>query len=256
MHFDLNKEAGKVKFLLEKYNLPNIVAEVVAAVDVSGSTQDLFGRGTMQEAIQRVLPVAIKFDDNGEVPVYTFNDGDKFDELEANLTAANYQDFVQREIMNNSKITKWGGTAYAPVTDQILKDLGFLRSDSHPAPKISLVKRLFGGGEPSLPETFSMHQASNSGSPALIYTYTDGVPDDRQEIKDLIRTCVSANTQAYFNYIGVGRADFKFLHQIADEFPNVGFAAVVDIERVAGSDEIYEYLLPSEMLEWLKASKK
>ena len=49
------------------------------------------------------------------------------------------------------------------------------------------------------------------------------------------------------------RKGAAFAHAIGDRFPNTGFAQIRDIERTAGSDEIYEYLIPDELTQWLSS---
>lgn len=255
MTFDLNKDVEKTKFILQKRNLPAITAEVVLDLDISGSTKSLYERGVMQEAVQRVLPIAINFDDNGEVPVYTFSDGSCHDQVETMLTAANYTDYVLRQILRNSDVRKWGGTDYVGVLTANLTDLGFLRkkADRPVVEKKGLLARIFGKEDPE--ENFhgpQLHADSNTRLPALIYFVTDGVNTDMKETEQLLNDCATNNVQAYFNFIGVGDTHFPFLEKIADQFPNVGFAKITDLASAAQSDAIYEYLLPTELTDWLK----
>lgn len=251
--FELEKESAKIKFKLEKLNLPDIKAEVVVLTDVSGSTQELFSSGSMQEAIQRVLPIAIQFDDNGEVPVYAFNQGANYTRLQEDLTAKNFTSYVKKQIISGH-IPKWGGTDYSAVLAASLMDLGFQRvRPTTQAVKGFSFKRFF-GMEKEQPVSKDPYWTRTSGTnlPALVYMFTDGQPGDKDETRKVLRECVDSCMPVYFNFIGVGMDNFEFLQDIADEFPNVGFAAIQDIARVAGGDDIYDYLLPKEMLEWLK----
>ena len=253
MKFDLEKDTAKVKFMLEKKNIPSLTAEVVADLDVSGSTKGIYASGAMQEAVQRVVPVALNFDDNGELPVYIFNDGDQFAQLAENLTAKNYTNYIQEQILRNQKLPRWGGTDYAPVLKQNLIDLGFLRTTAPPpaAKRPGFWSSLLGGGQ-----TYSaphLVKESSSGIPAILYFFTDGENEDREETANLLEACSAAGSQIYFNFIGVGNERFDFLHAIGDRFPNTGFAQIRDIERTAGSDEIYEYLIPDELTQWLSS---
>jgi hypothetical protein len=251
MKFDLEKDTAKVRFILEKKNIPSLTAEVVADLDVSGSTKSIYASGAMQEAIQRVVPVALNFDDNGELPVYIFNDSDQFAQLSENLTSGNYSNYIQQQILMNQRLPRWGGTDYAPVLRQNLIDLGFLRSDSPPpsAHHSGFWSSLF-GAEQSRP-TPRLRKESHSGIPAIVYFFTDGENEDREETANLLEACSSVGSQVYFNFIGVGNERFDFLNAIGDRFPNTGFAQIRDIERTAGSDEIYEYLVPDELTRWL-----
>jgi hypothetical protein len=253
-NFDLNKDAEKVRFILEKRNVPKITAEVIAILDVSGSTREIYYNGTMQQALQRVVPVALNFDDNGSLPVYTFNDGDDFNLLETELTAADYANYVNQHIINNGDIDLWGGTDYAPVLHAALQELGFYRSKNIAHAAKGFFKRLLANDEAISAEHFS--EKSKSKLPAIIYFFTDGdnTSDDRNPTKELLQAAEFAHSEVYFNFIGVGNASFTFLKEIADAYGNTGFAQIHDIEKVADSDDVYEYLLPDELTEWLKAS--
>ncbi len=250
--FDLNKDAAKVKFMLEKKGLPKIVAEVVASVDLSGSTQDLYTRGVMQEAIQRFLPIALNFDDNGEVPVYGFNDGSNIAEL-APLTSKNYQEYVRREILGNSSIPKWGGTDYSPVIWEALQDLGFHRLvPASPKPQ-GFWKKLL-GGEDNEGGIWQLCKESKSKLPALYYHLTDGECSrpDEAKTRAVIEQCVAVKVPMYFNFIGIGRGNFQFIEALGEDYPNVGFTNIHDLETAATDEAFYELLLPGELIQRLK----
>ena len=223
MKFDLNKDAGKVRFMLEKRSLPSITAEVVAVIDASLSMEQLYSGGAVQDALQRVVPVALNFDDNGDIPVYVFSDD--FAKAAASLTRDNYADFVDQQVI---PIAGWSGTQLAGVLTATAADLGFV-----PA----------GGGDPS--------PHSTSGLPAIIYVFTDGENADVEPTADLLRALSRAGSAAYFNFIGIGDEPFAFLRRVADELPNVNFARVADMAATGGGDAIYDYLLPTELTDWL-----
>jgi hypothetical protein len=244
--FSLEKDTAKVKFILEKRNIPKLTAEVVGVLDISGSTSGLYGEGIMQQAVQRIVPVALNFDDNGNIPVYVFNEGDDFQQVETELDSTNFETYVKKEILDNEDLPKWGGTHYAPVLKEVLSDLGFFGSPA--AENVGFLKKLF--GPPPPPPTFK--ESSRSGMPAIIYVITDGTNDDPKETQQLLAAAAQANSQAYFNFIGVGTTNFRFLRKIADEYPNTGFAQIEDLARTANSDDIYQHLIPDELTSWLR----
>lgn len=235
MKFDLQKEVEKAKFVIAKSGIPaNLRAAVVMDLDVSGSAKDLFERGLMQEAFQRILPIGITFDDNQEIDVYTFASGDRYTaHIEPNATASNFSDYIKRNILDNPKVPKWGGTSYAPVLRENLRDLQFYK------------KSLFGGWG-------NLQQKSKSGTPAIIYFFTDGVNDDEGATEQLLADCEAAKTEVYFMFVGIGGARFPFIERMGDKFDNVGFLDIKDVAKLAADDEIYEKLLPEELTVWLK----
>lgn len=252
-HFDLQKDTAKVKFILEKKQVPKITAEVVAILDVSGSTQSLYLKGTMQEGLQRIVPVALNFDDNGSLPVYVFSDGNDYSQLKNQLTSTNYKDFITNEILFNQDLKLWGSTDYEPVLWQALHDLGFI-VDQTPTVVPSFFKSLFNRSTANNP-VHEFKTDSKSHLPAIIYFITDGENsrEDKAPTRALLEQMSTARANVYFNFIGVGEASFSFLKEIGDAYPNTGFAQIKDIARTAGSDEIYEFLIPDELTTWLRS---
>jgi hypothetical protein len=128
--FNLSKAVEKAKFVVQKRNLPDVKAQVLMNIDVSGSAQGLFKSGQIQEAFQRVLPVGILFDDNGEVDVFTFQSGDAICHIEPTATEKNYEGYIETNILKNKKVSLWGGTDYANVIRENLRSMGFLKQKS------------------------------------------------------------------------------------------------------------------------------
>lgn len=247
--FDLQKDTAKVKWILEKRNIPSLTAEVVTLLDVSGSTRDLYKHGVVQSAVQRIVPVALNFDDNGDIPVYVF-DGE-FAQIDEPLTKDNYATFVRNEIVDDPDVPKWGNTTYAPVITQSLVDLGFY-SEGVVAKTSGFLKKLFGGGSDAQATPASFKSSSKTKLPAIIYIITDGENTDKEDTNYVLEGAAQANSEVYFNFIGVGSENFRYLKQIADRYPNVGFAQIHDLERTANSDDIYQYLIPEELTTWLR----
>lgn len=64
-----------------KVDLTKHTARVALAMDYSGSMSNLFYNGSIQKTISRLLPIALKFDDNGELESWLFSN--KFKRLDA-----------------------------------------------------------------------------------------------------------------------------------------------------------------------------
>ena len=84
-----------------KIDMSKHVARVAVAMDYSGSMSNLFANGSVQETITRLLPISLKFDDNGELECWLFSNGKE--RLKA-VTKDNYKDYVQK---GNEKSTIW-----------------------------------------------------------------------------------------------------------------------------------------------------
>src|SRR4051812_40233248 len=110
---NLTKKAGIV---LEKKNLVGVQAEIVLAIDCSGSMNSLYRNGTVQELVERLLGVGMNMDANKEIDIFQFNDGYKYVGV---ATEKNHADFVKK-----NKMTVSGGTKYAPVMKAVIKKYG------------------------------------------------------------------------------------------------------------------------------------
>lgn len=67
----------KVISLAKERDLSGVKSRVALALDFSGSMSSLFEDGTVQSIIERLIPLALNFDDNGELDFWIFNDGAK-----------------------------------------------------------------------------------------------------------------------------------------------------------------------------------
>lgn len=231
MSVSLTKRAENVGVILAKRNITKIPpVRVGLALDVSGSSQWMYERGIMQETIDRLLAVAVKFDDNGELDMWSFDNS--ADEL-ATANAQSYGNYVRKAIMENRSISKWGGTSYAPVLQKMIghyfgeqKSGGFLGG-------------LFGGGT----------QAKTSQEPAMGLLITDGQNMDRSDAARVLRDAQKHNI--YWQMVGVGNPrEFQFLRDMADELPNVGYVNLSSLEMT--DDQLYNELIGAEFCEWIK----
>ena len=246
MKFDLNKATEKAKFTIAKKGLPTVKAAVVLNLDVSGSAQGLFNSGAIQNTFQTIVPLAINFDDNASLNVFTFADDDQYTtQIQPDATAQNYSDYISEKILNDRNVPKWGGTHYAQVIRANLKMLGFIKEETTK------------GGFFSKATTQEVIKADNgSGYPALIITLTDGANFDQQRCLRDLKVYEDAKVNAYFLFIGVGGADFRNIKQLGDVFGNVGFLDIPDLNKFTNSDDAYDQLLPQELVEWFKKTSK
>lgn len=234
--FDLEKETKRAKFVIEKRKIPNVKAQVLMNLDVSGSARGLFSSGQMQEAFQRVLPIGILFDDNSEVDMFTFQSGSSITHIDVNATTANYADYIEKHILRNPKVDLWGGTDYAPVIRENLDSMGYFK------------KAGFFGGK-------KLGAKSESGYPTIVYFFTDGENNDRTETMKILQEAQDAEAQMYVLFIGIGDANFSFIEKLGDKFDNTGFLNIRDLKSMENDEDLYEKLLPEELCTWLATSK-
>ena len=98
-----------------KVNLTKHQARVVAIIDGSGSMERRYRNNEVQETLNRLFPVAYRFDDNQVLDVYVFNENCK---KYQGMTLQNYQNYVKKVIGG----CPMGGTNYAPFVEQTIRD--------------------------------------------------------------------------------------------------------------------------------------
>lgn len=99
----------KSKVSLSKKGLNDHTARVALMLDISGSMMPLFQSGQVNELVKRALPLALQFDDDGQIDVFCF------DELAYVVGEYGIEDYKQcvPDITNSYNIE--GGTEYAPA---------------------------------------------------------------------------------------------------------------------------------------------
>lgn len=212
---DLRKD--KVELCLQKNELLDTKARVAVVLDYSGSMRELYQNGTVQATLERLLPIALNFDDNGSMEIWIFENS--YRRLpDANMQ--NYYGYVEREILQ--KGFRMGETNYAPVMKDVVE------------------KYVMENPEPIAD---------------YVIFITDGDCFDRKESKEeLIR---NSKTPIFWQFVGIGDARFDFLQRLDEMsgryVDNANFFALNDVLKVS-DEEIYDLLL-AEFPSWLKESK-
>ena len=209
---DMSKSAENLNNVLidmskgSKIDMTKHMARVALAMDYSGSMSNLFANGSIQDVITRLLPIALKFDDNGELESWLFSD-DK-ERLDA-VTINNYKNYVKK-VMMNARMSM-GGTNYAPV----LKDIVQYYKDVEP-----------------------------SEIPAFIIFITDGENWDTEQTNRIVKEL--SNYNMFVQFIGIGNENFKYLKSLDDmrgrKYDNTGFTAVKDMNQMT-DEELYTEIL-------------
>lgn len=102
------------KVCLDKKPLINLKAKVALVLDYSGSMDWLYNNGTVQRVVEKTLPLAMQFDDDGSMETWLFSDS-CHRLKDANLN--NLDGYIKRETKGKSM----GGTNYSPVMKDIIK---------------------------------------------------------------------------------------------------------------------------------------
>lgn len=108
---DLRKETVK-KVCLQKADMTGLISRVAVVLDVSGSMAEAFRSGMVQATLERLLPLAMAFDDDGTMEVWTFSHGFQ---RHKPLTRGNFYNYIK-----DNGLSYGGGTNYSPV----IRDVG------------------------------------------------------------------------------------------------------------------------------------
>ncbi|MBQ3010254.1 MAG: VWA domain-containing protein [Oscillospiraceae bacterium] len=202
-------------------------AKVVVVLDYSGSMNSLYHNGTVQNTINRLVPLGLTFDDNGTIDVFLFsNDYRKI----TDLNLGNYEDYVKKVVFTSGY--QMGGTSYAPVLKAIIEG--------------ETKKGLFGFGKKVKQEAIV-----DDGDPTFILFITDGENADKAASDAIIRK--SSELNVFIQFIGIGNERFNYLRQL-DDMPgrrrdNTGFSKMSDLNKASDS-ELYTNVL-EQFSDWL-----
>ena len=207
--------AKPLKVELEKRNLQNCVAKVALVLDISGSMSGRYQNGTVQEIVNKTLPIAVQFDDDGELDFWY------------------YGSIPQRRDSVNLRNYK---TAVPQNWRSLMTQLGY------------------GNDEPKVMREV-INEFKSSKIPAYIIFVTDGGVGSEQKIRQLLIEASHAPIFWQFVGVGgSGYGILKRLDSMSGRYvDNANFFALDDFRSVSDS-ELYSRLL-NEFPAWLKEIK-
>ncbi|MFN4152205.1 MAG: VWA domain-containing protein, partial [Candidatus Sericytochromatia bacterium] len=179
----------------------------------------LFKSGLVQDTFDKVLPLAMQFDDDGEVDVWVFHD--KSFNHKTPYTPENRENYINNEIL---KSYDWGATNYSLV----FKGIG---------------------------DKYSY--AGKNQPPVFVLFFTDGDCMYKKQSEKEIKSVSSKGIFWKFIGLGGGRNSFDFLQKLDDlsdrVVDNADFIHVADIKTVK-EEELYKLLL-QEFASWIQNAK-
>ena len=224
MGINLSKEESMKKISLRKdkiislakeRDLSDVRSRVALVLDFSYSMEDLFEDGTVQSIIERIIPLALHFDDNGELDFWIFSDG--FKRLDG-ITLDNFYGLAKKVKKHNSM----GGTKYAPVMQD--------------------VDRFYIEEEPV-------------NIPNYVIFITDGDNQDKERAEEIISKISHHPIFFQFIGVGRSSFEFleKLDEMDGRYMDNANFFSVKDINFMS-DDDLYDKLF-AEFPSWLKNEK-
>ena len=210
---DLSKKAASAA---NKHGLEDQHAQVVLVLDISASMNALYKSGAIQRAIERLLGLAIMFDDDGQIDLLLF--GTNTYQLPA-VTLNEIEGYVERVILTQYKIRE--ATNYAPPLRLILK--------KYPTPQ---------------------------SVPAFVIFITDGANADRAATTEVIRELSTEPVFIQFVGIGKEDFPFLHrLDELPGRLiDNAGFMQINDLDEIKDA-ELYDRLL-NEFPHWLDKARE
>jgi hypothetical protein len=249
LKLDLNKAAQSLRLSLEKAGVaPNIKAELIFDMDVSGSFEHEHEEGTTSQLIERLVPYGMVLDPDGAMDVFTFSDGDYNAHHVGTVTPAESEGYILRNVVD--RVPGWkGGTTYSYVLEKNLQHFGWLPCEK-PHGIAGLISRFFGRSE-------DPHYHEQKRSIVIFVTDGENSVADEKRTMGVLEASQSRGDHVYFLFIGAceHNVDFKFLKTIAKKFKNTGVVIIRDLEAFVekSDDEISAELLGPELIDWLKA---
>lgn len=229
MALNLEKRNEKLTLSLTKKKIASVRAQVGTVFDRSGSMDSLYHDGTMHEYANRLVPIGLRFDDNGQIDNWAFHN-----EVFATgpITADNVETFVKSEIMRIPS----RGTSYAPVLEAVAEHY----FGEAPKPR-GFLKGLFGS---------KVEETQKSTDPVYLIFQTDGDNDDKRETDAVLKKLNSLGI--YIQFVGIGHETFEFIQEMGDKYDNVGFFKVNNLEKTS-DEELYDLLINDEFKSFLKS---
>ncbi len=204
-----------LKVELDKRKLNTVKARVALVMDMSGSMMTQYKNGTVQEIINKILPIAVQFDDDGELDFWYF--GTETRKMPS-VTLENYRKAVPDE---------W---------QRLMFDLGYGNNE------VKVMRQV-------------IDRYALTKMPVYVIFITDGEVGNSSEIKKLMREASEKPIFWQFVGVsGKDYGVLKKLDTLKGRYvDNANFFALDDFRSVSTS-ELYSRLL-NEFPLWLQAAK-
>ena len=203
-------------FELKKKNLETTVARVGLVLDISGSMSQRFKNGTVQEIVNKTLPLAVQFDDDGELDFWYYG------------TTARRMKSVNLDNYTEAVPADW---------KRLMMELGGRNNEP------TVLKMV-------------VDAYKNTKVPAYVLFITDGGVNHRKEIQNIITEASHLPIFWQFVGVGgQNYGILEKLDTMTGRYvDNAGFFALDDFKKVS-NEELYARLL-EEFPKWLEEIRK
>ncbi|SUO94374.1 VWA domain-containing protein [Suttonella ornithocola] len=236
---DLRKH--KVGVELRKLGIEQEKMRVILVMDASGSMSSTYRSGKVQETLERLVPVASKLDDDGQLEFYYY--ASRFAYL-GTINEHHMTDFIGNEMPQKRQAKD---PEFKIRLQKIAADI---------KQNIDLTSIGGSNNEPPVMEDILQRCHKNTGEPTLVLFITDGGVSHNAAIKHILRE--ASQRALFWQFIGLGNANYGILRKLdtldGRIVDNAGFFAVDDISTIS-DDELYHRLL-SELPQWLNEARR
>jgi len=203
-------------FELKKKNLETTVARVGLVLDISGSMVPRFKNGTVQSIVNKTLPLAVQFDDDGELDFWFYGTTAR------KMNSVNLKNYM---------------TAVPEDWKHLMLDLGGRNNEP-------IVMRMV------------VDEYKDTKIPAYVLFITDGGVNQKREIQNIITEASHLPIFWQFVGVGgKNYGILEKLDTMTGRYvDNAGFFALDDFKKVS-NEELYARLL-EEFPSWLEEIKK
>ena len=212
--------AKKAQVSLTKSNLNDVQARVAIVLDASGSMSGQYRGGKVQEVLNRVIPLAVHFDDDGAMDSWAF--ADRCKKLPS-ISLSNLDGYVR-----GVGLKEYGG------------DIGIGCGNYEPC---------------VIRDIIDFYKKSGSKVPTYVVFIGDGGIGSNAEITKLILE--AASLPIFWQFVGIGGSSYGCLEKLDDIkgriVDNCNFFALDKLSSVS-EEKLYDMLL-EEFPGWLKAAK-
>lgn len=209
--------AKKATISLEKKNLIGVQANVVVVLDASGSMSAQYQAGIVQTVLDRIIPLAVNFDQDGVLDCWAF--ACQMKQLPP-ITLKNINGYL-----NAIGLKRYGA------------DIGIGYDNNEPV----VIK-----------DIIQTHKGSGTTLPTYVVFITDGGITRSREIEDLLKE--ASKEGIFWQFVGIGGSGYGCLEHLDNMkgriVDNCDFFALDNLNTVSES-ALYDMLL-QEFPQWLK----
>ena len=204
---------------LEKKNLLDVQARIALVLDASGSMNWQYKNGDVQKVVNRLMPLAISFDNDGSFECWSFA---QYTTQLDDVTLTNVTDFI-----NQTRRGWKNWQVGARINEEI----------------------------PAIEAVINYYQQFNDGIPVYVLFISDGGVGSGRHMQKLLTE--AAKLPIFWQFVGIGGRSYGVLEKLDDMtgrvVDNCNFFDLDSITSIS-DERLYELLL-EEFPMWLNAAK-